>query len=175
MVQTYTNRKYYTMTDATVNENVLLAVTDNEDYDKKLIDLILIYYRNNWIMYDDVKFHAYEEVPEHVMPDYVDEWLPDFTYIYNITKDRYKTLLKYYNENKDHLMEKLSNSSTVKFNDTPSDNRDLTGNGFTSTVTTSKNEIESNTIAARLNEIYYKFHNLMDDWVKEFGKVFGEM
>ena len=174
-MDTYTVRKYYNMTDATIDKNVLLAVTDNDDYDKQLIDLLLIRYRNKWIMYDDVIVKLYGQEQEHVMPDYVEEWLPEFTYVYKTTKDRYKTLLKYYDENKDHLMEKLSNSSTVKYNDTPSDSRDLTGNGFTSTVTTSKTESDPNTLSARLNEIYYKFRNLMDNWVFEFRKLYGNM
>lgn len=168
-----TKRFYYTMEDLGVNKSLLLNLIGDTPINDKLVDMIELKYSENWIAYNDVDYwpgiEPVEEIPTN------DKWLKKFKFIYEASKDRYEVLINNYNTQKDNLMNQLESNNVTKFNDTPSDNRDLTGNGFTSTVTTSNSKIDNTTVMNRLSEIYNSFRNLYKNWVDEFNEIFGEM
>lgn len=112
------------------------------------------------------------------------DFIKRLSIIYNFTKDRYLTLLNLYDNQKNNLMNKLNNVTTVtgdhRVNDTPQDagtgHQNFTDDDHTSmwegTNTTTTVDSDPMTIMARLDEIQRMYMNLLRDWVKEFRKLF---
>lgn len=101
--------------------------------------------------------------------------------VLNRTHDRYITLLTEYANAKNHLMDKVK-SGTVskrKHNDTPQNSNALEpyeGDNYISDFTKfeTDNESEMATKMTRLAEIDDQYHDVMDDWVEEFKRIFLE-
>lgn len=101
--------------------------------------------------------------------------------VLNRTHDRYMTLLTEYANAKTHLMDQVK-SGTVskrKHNDTPQNSNALEpyeGDDYISDFTKFETENASDmaTKMTRLAEITDSYHDVMDDWVNEFKRIFLE-
>ena len=101
--------------------------------------------------------------------------------VLNRTHDRYMTLLSEYANAKTHLMDQVK-SGTVskrKHNDTPQNSNALEpyeGDNYISDFTKFETENASDmaTKMTRLAEITDSYHDVMDDWVNEFKRIFLE-
>ena len=101
--------------------------------------------------------------------------------VLNRTHDRYITLLTEYANAKTHLMDQVQ-SGTVskrKHNDTPQNSNTLEpyeGDDYISDFTKFETENASDmaTKMTRLAEITDQYHDVMDDWVNEFKRIFLE-
>lgn len=101
--------------------------------------------------------------------------------VLNRTHDRYMTLLTEYANAKTHLMDQVK-SGTVskrKHNDTPQNSNALEpyeGDDYISDFTKFETENASDmaTKMTRLAEITDNYHDVMDDWVNEFKRIFLE-
>lgn len=101
--------------------------------------------------------------------------------VLNRTHDRYMTLLTEYANAKTHLMDQVK-SGTVskrKHNDTPQNSNALEpyeGDNYISDFTKFETDNASDmaTKMTRLAEITDSYHNVMDDWVNEFKRIFLE-
>ena len=107
-------------------------------------------------------------------------FLKKFMVVYNFSKEKYLTLLNLYTAQKDNLMKQLEGTTTStsdhRENDTPQNGGTWEDdehssyyeqNGSTTTVST-----DPMTVMARLDEIQRMFRNLLEDWCKEFRKLF---
>lgn len=129
-----------------------------------------------------VLFECTEENPTNESLNSVGE---EFAYrviaVLNRTHDRYMTLLTEYANAKTHLMEQVK-SGTVskrKHNDTPQNSNALEpyeGDNYISDFTKFETENASDmaTKMTRLAEITDSYHDVMDDWVNEFKRIFLE-
>lgn len=101
--------------------------------------------------------------------------------VLNRTHDRYITLLTEYANAKTHLMDQVQ-SGTVskrKHNDTPQNSNALEpyeGDNYISDFTKFETDNASDmaTKMTRLAEITDNYHDVMDDWVNEFKRIFLE-
>lgn len=101
--------------------------------------------------------------------------------VLNRTHDRYMTLLTEYANAKTHLMDQVK-SGTVskrKHNDTPQNSNALEpyeGDNYISDFTKFETDNASDmaTKMTRLAEITDNYHDVMDDWVNEFKRIFLE-
>lgn len=101
--------------------------------------------------------------------------------VLNRTHERYMTLLTEYANAKTHLMDQVK-SGTVskrKHNDTPQNSNALEpyeGDDYISDFTKFETENASDmaTKMTRLAEITDNYHDVMDDWVNEFKRIFLE-
>lgn len=101
--------------------------------------------------------------------------------VLNRTHDRYMTLLTEYANAKTHLMDQVK-SGTVskrKHNDTPQNSNALEpyeGDDYISDFTKfeTENASDMTTKMTRLAEITDNYHDVMDDWVNEFKRIFLE-
>lgn len=93
---------------------------------------------------------------------------------FRLTKDKYLTLLGYYEKCRNNLMEKLNSTTKTKFNDTPQNAGDFSGEEYTSTYTEVEADIDPQPIADRLEKVQSMYRNLLKDWVNEFKDLFGE-
>ena len=114
-----------------------------------------------------------------------EEGLKEFFYRYlailNDTYYFYMTLLKQYDDAKNHLMDdiKATSKNKVKFNDTPQNpnsSQVYEGDDYITHFTTTEGENTSPlmTKMMRLKEIQENYRNLMSEWVKEFERIFFE-
>lgn len=113
---------------------------------------------------------------ESLREDEIAEWLTQFASLFESTVDRYDTLLKFYDANKEKLMDQLSSTNEFisKYNDTPQGSDDFSGDPYTTNLTRTKttSKTDTNTAMNRLNEIYRNYNNLWKDWVNEFELLF---
>lgn len=101
--------------------------------------------------------------------------------VLNRTHERYITLLTEYASAKTHLMDQVK-SGTVskrKHNDTPQNSNALEpyeGDNYISDFTKFETDNASDmaTKMTRLAEITDNYHDVMDDWVNEFKRIFME-
>lgn len=87
------------------------------------------------------------------------------------TYPKYSTMLKLYQDEKDHLMDDVKNY--VKFDDTPQTPGSYGTDEFMTTYTEYSNEFS--TKMARIKEIENNFANLMKEWCDEFANLFIEV
>lgn len=171
------NRYYYTMKDLGVQKTDLRDIFNDDTYQDtivgKLVDLIFLKYKNSWIEYVDVSADPWDG--SSVDPDLpnIEDWLDKMKYIYETTQDRYKTIIKTYEEHKNELVNDMETNSINKFNNTPQDAGDFTGNGFTSTVNTSNTKVQVNDNISKINKLYTLLRNTYNNWVEEFRPLFG--
>ena len=97
--------------------------------------------------------------------DYSDDeefvkWVRLFVNRIHTTYDRYKTLIDYYDDKKDELLNKINSSNTIRFNDTPQNGGDFSADSYTSTYTKTDSETDANTLMARLDEIERLYKNV---------------
>lgn len=101
-----------------------------------------------------------------------------FANIIIITYDKYASLLDYYNEAKNKLMDPISSESESigRFNDTPQNGGDFADDVHTTNITKAKttNKIDGDTKINRLEEIENKLHSYLYKWSNEFDKMFIE-
>jgi hypothetical protein len=103
--------------------------------------------------------------------------------IFNLTKDRYITLLNIYSGNKAKLMDRVKSKTTSSgkhiFNDTPqTTNVSLDSSDYATNINYGEDTVESendlNTVMSRIDEITSSYRNLMKEWTNEFAGLFIE-
>lgn len=169
-------RKYFTMGDCNINDDSLKGVckSPTNEHVLELIRLLKLRFAHKWIIYSDIYVEPWESdhldpVPN---PSVANAWLNRWGYIENVTEERYIKLLSMYKENANNLLNKMKSESVMKYNDTP---QTVEGEGdpYTTSITTSTNEVDPNELINRLKNIELKYADLMDDWVNEFAKLYG--
>lgn len=83
------------------------------------------------------------------------------------SRDSWEPLIKIQQDNIDHLTDRLKTISQVKFNDTPQNNMNYSGNDYTSTITTNTSEVEIGTIADKLEVAKKALNDYYDRWLEE--------
>ncbi len=83
------------------------------------------------------------------------------------TRDSWEPLIKIQQDNIDHLTDRLKTISQVKFNDTPQNNMNYSGDDYTSTITTNTSEVEIGTIADKLEIAKKALNDYYDRWLEE--------
>lgn len=86
--------------------------------------------------------------------------------------NRYITILGYYDNVKNALMDGVSVESINRFNDTPQSAGDYSTSPYTSNVTTSTVTSDGSTKMARLNEIQNGIEDTYRIWCMEFAGMF---
>ena len=69
-------------------------------------------------------------------------------------------------------MDKLSVTSSTKFNDTPQDGGNFIDDDHVTNSTQTKTESDPNTIISRLTEVKNKYRDLYNDWLNDFVRTF---
>lgn len=83
------------------------------------------------------------------------------------SRDKWEPLIKIQQDNIDHLTDRLKTISQVKFNDTPQNNLNYSGDDYTSTITTNTSEVEIGTIADKLEVAKRALDDYYDRWLEE--------
>ena len=83
------------------------------------------------------------------------------------SRDSWEPLIKIQQDNIDHLTDRLKTISQVKFNDTPQNNLNYSGDDYTSTITTNTSEVEIGTIADKLEVAKKALNDYYDRWLEE--------
>lgn len=104
--------------------------------------------------------------------------------IYNFSKDKYLQLLKLYEDEKNHLLDKLENKTITdgehRVNDTPQNagtgHQNFTDDDHTSLWESTDNTTtvtnDPMTIISRLEEVQNKYMNVLKAWCREFNSLF---
>lgn len=94
------------------------------------------------------------------------------------TQDRYLTLIKFYTQNKNDLLKKISTTSRreSRFNDTPQDEGVFSSDEHTTNLTEDNTtaSTDKDSLIIRLAEIQNNFENLYKNWLEEFANLFIE-
>lgn len=159
-------RTYFTMADCDITIQSLSALIGTSAVSVNLVGYILHKYNNNWIIFEDFADTASDR--------HVADWKSKFKLIYDLTKDRYGTLISLYEQEKNNLFAKIGSKTTTKFNDTPQNGGDFSSDNYTTNVTQSETEVMPAEVMDRLENIHSKFKNLYAEWCDEFKPLFGE-
>lgn len=89
-----------------------------------------------------------------------------------ITKPKYEVILKAYNDEKNNLMNELSEITTDKYNDTPKNQGNFTGSDYMSAYREVERKSDRDYIIDKLDKISDKWYNVMKSWANEVGKIF---
>lgn len=126
------------------------------------------------------KFGYLDEEVELLRSD-IQEFAYKFMSILERNFEYYNTLLNEYTTASTHLMDtiKATNKNKVAFNDTPQNDNstgEYEGDNFITTFTKTLGETESelNPKIMRLKEIQDNYKRVLNDWVKEFERIFFE-
>ena len=171
-------RKYFTLDECNIT-NEKLAEHIVVSYEPEELAVFLIYFRkhfkHNWIIYEDVPYSPWSgEVPDpEPSQTKIDIWCDKFGSIFNLTYDRYNTLLNLYETQKANLLNKIGSTSEVRYNDTPQDSSELI-DGYTTNVTRTKSEADPNELILRLKNIENNYSDVIKNWLFEFYLIFGE-
>ena len=94
---------------------------------------------------------------------------------YNLTQERYTTLLNSYKNSKNNLIGRLKSESINRYNDTPQGGGDWSpeSDDHLTNVTKVNTESDFEPVMAKLARIQRDYENVMKNWVKEFEKLFG--
>lgn len=92
----------------------------------------------------------------------------------NLNFDYYKTLVSYYEDEKEILLNKISSSSIVRFNDTPQDEGDFANDEHTTSINQTEALTDLNSPIMRLKEIQDHYKRVVEDWLNEFKIFFRE-
>ena len=148
-------------------------VTNKTIYDE-LFSLVLGRYHEHAII--KINKCVGQEPSEEEINKAAKNWVYKLVSALNMSWDYYMTLLTNYNAAKAELMSdiKATSKNKVKFNDTPQNGGDYSGDPFTSAINqiASTTEIDSDTIMGRLRELQGNYRNVLRDWVDEFNKLF---
>lgn len=99
-----------------------------------------------------------------------------FLNIYNMTKQKYRTILKIYKDNMNNMLAKIETSSNgdSRFNDTPQESGDFSDDSHTTSITQNSNTTltDGDTIMGRIKDIQSSYDNVLANWCNEFAKLF---
>lgn len=168
------SRFYFTVDESHIDLNELV---NHGEISEKLIQLIKLKFGDCWAIYNDVEVAPWEfegATISEPSAESVERWKNRFKYIYISTFDKYNRLIELYRANENNLMNKLSSSTTTKFNDTPQNANIGDTDEYTSTFTKVSSEVDPGEIINRLHNIKNQYDNLYKDWVNEFSVMFGE-
>lgn len=87
------------------------------------------------------------------------------------TYDKYIVLIKAYTAEKDNLLNQVSSTSTVLFNDTPQEGGDFADDEHATNATITTSNSDLGTKVARINEIDRLLRNFYSDWSEEIGNA----
>lgn len=169
------NRTYLTMDDAGITFDTLAAALGYSEsststystYANTLANMMRDTYIDSWIYYFD---GAYTDA-DVTTANY--KWLQKLKMRARMLKDKYQTLLDSYTSYKGSVMQtSYQNRTTNKYNDTPQEAGDFTGEQFTSNYSEGTSAATTNYID-KLAEINDKFQVIYKDWLREFNDFFG--
>lgn len=167
-------RTYFTMADCGVAKNDLVQRMLGT-YGSILADHMMHRYAHNWIVKTDVVIRFDGDVAEST-PSQADinAFLDKVYTIYTLTRDRYTKLLSLYSSYESKLMDGLTDSATVRFNDTPQNGGDWSDDQHTTNITQSTSLRDVESVMDKLDGVSKKYRDLYRDWLEEFSPLFGE-
>ena len=169
-----TKRTYFTMTDCLLTIAGLSDILAAGDYKIQVATYLFNKYQYNWIIYTDTEVIGEDDTTPTYETTKLQRWETKLKLIYDLTRDKYETLLKYYASYKDKLMDKIGSTTSVKFNDTPQNTGDFSAETYTSTYTETNTEVNDKNYIAKLSEIQDLYNNVFASWLEEFKGLFGE-
>lgn len=178
-------RCYYTFKE--------LTNPDNEGWSKLFYDWIREYnydqYTSELFNYVETKFAdaniVYVDVCGDTAPTIQDlkdnpelksivkEFMRNIRVWLDLSKVKYRTIIKLYQDNENALMNKLTSRATNQFNDTPqTTTAGLDSDNYASTYSVNTTETDPATTIQKLSEIRALWVNVYEEWVEEFAKKF---
>lgn len=158
-----------------INTLSIQGITGYNDTINYLIQLVLDTYEEYYIYKKD--FYCFDEEPVIVSDDEV-RVVKRLLTIVNMTMSRYIPLLVAFKKYQDDPTAKIESDSTgmSKFNDTPQNSGDWSGDSYTTNITQSEGHTETDTgsIMERLDATWRNWRSVVRDWVSEFRGLFVE-
>lgn len=102
------------------------------------------------------------------------EFLFTLMNILNSNFNYYKTIVSSYEDEQSILLDKISSSSIVRFNDTPQDEGDFANDEHTTSINQTEALTDLNSPIMRLKEIQDHYKRILEDWLNEFKILFRE-
>lgn len=156
------------------NLNNSAKLSDDNEYTKTLLQkYVWVEMCDQVITYKDVQHELNEKVFKPTLTDSErTSVIKDIWSILEITRPYYEKMISLLNEQESHLMDKLSNETFNRYNDTPQEGEigfDDDGYASNTSKTTSKSDI--GTVISRLEEIRKLYRNYYYHWCNEFYKI----
>jgi hypothetical protein len=119
----------------------------------------------------------YEDESQIVISNATKKYIwSQFIGMFNLTAPRYIPLLESYKANESSPIAKIKSSTTGvnRFNDTPQDEGDFANDEHTTNISQNNVEVEidSGSVANRLDELYKNWRSILRDWTNEFRCLF---
>ena len=173
--------------DGLLPEMIKFATYDDEHftYDDYIADMLDEFYNRYW------NYTAFSIYNDDELEDASDNFMIKFLNVLNATYPKYKTIIKFFKNNENKLMDALDRSytdnagnkgaSTNRFNDTPQNGGDYSDDNHTTNI----NQIESSATSNlthketynneymldRLNKVRDDLSNIFIRWENEVGKI----
>lgn len=140
----------------------------NENY-RKLIDLLVKRFLHKLCFYTDSNTFD-------INKSY--NFIAKICMVIEMTSPRYLALLGAYSSSEGKLLDpvKITNSGTIRFNDTPQDEGDFANDSHTTNITEDNRETSNDLDSkmGRIREIESNYNNVLLNWSNEFEAVFME-
>lgn len=96
--------------------------------------------------------------------------------VYTYKSDKYISLLTYYNNNRQNLLNtiRITSKAVNRFNDTPQLSGNYIDESYTSNISINDNEVnnDKDTLIMRLAEIQNHYKDVLNDFIDEFKRIF---
>lgn len=137
-----------------------------EDY-SDLVEILKGEHENEWVSITDSIGDDSVTIPEP------GTFIKLFKSIYLRTAEKYQTMIAYYNKCRADLLNKMSNLTDSRFNDTPESAGDYSASEHTTNITKGKALSDPQTLIDRLDAIQSAYVVELDKWANEFSKLWG--
>lgn len=172
-MKTMIKRTYFTMDDCNIGPNTLKGVF-GLDHADDIANMLYIRFRRHWMIFEDQLMLCGHTEDAEPSQEKVEAFLDKAYYIYLATFKRYSKLLDLYASYENKLMDGLTDSSIVRFNDTPQDQGDFADDQHTTNITQSSSLRDVESVMDKLDGAARKYRDLMHEWTNEFMQLFGE-
>lgn len=105
---------------------------------------------------------------DEALDDKIKKFARHFCNIIKSTFSEYSQLISFYDNNRANLLDKLSNTTTTRFNDTPENGGEFEADSYTSNFTKITTESDPGSLISRLDEVRRKLVDIYDKWCNEF-------
>ena len=142
------------------------------DDDYNLLSAIYGRYSDEIVYYATSKINSENEEHKLKLAKFLNKLLDVYQYV----SDKYITLLTYYGEKRNSLLDgiKVITDSINKFNDTPVVEGSYISDNFVTNISSNKTTLsnEKDTLIMRLTEIQDHYKEVYKDFINEFKRIF---
>ena len=150
--------------------NIKSFIQADDDYN--IFTSLYSRYGNEIVYFSTSKIDKFDEDHKIKLAKFLNRILDTYQYV----SDKYITLLTYYTQKRNSLLDgiKVISETINKFNDTPMTEGSYLADGFVTNISQNKNTLtnEKDTLMLRLAEIQTHYKDVFKDFIFEFKRIF---